>query len=201
METKALKHLKKDKVMAGLIKKHPLPAPSKIKTDPQFLFSEIIETILGQQLSGKAANTIIGRFKDIYGGRHPKVEELLKTKDQKIRDCGTAWSKVSYIKNVALAIKSKELNLKKLSTMSDEEVRETLLKIKGIGNWSAEMILMFTLRRPDIFSPGDMGLQNAMYKHYHVKKGDTKKMEKIAEEWKPYKSLACRYLWRSLDNQ
>jgi len=186
--------------MAGIIKKYPLPAPSKIKTDPQFIFSEIVETILGQQLSGKAASTIIDRFKSLYGGKHPKVEELLKTKDQKIRDCGTAWSKVNYIKNVALAVKSKELNLKKLPTMPDEEVKEVLLKIKGIGNWTAEMMLMFTLRRPDIFSPGDTGLQNAMYKHYKVRKGDTDKMLKIAKQWEPYRSLACRYLWRSLDN-
>ena len=185
--------------MARLIKEYPLPAWPKVKTDSQFLFSEIIETILGQQLSGKAANTIIGRFKDIYGGRHPKVEELLKTKDQKIRDCGTSWSKTSYIKNVAEAVKKKELDLKKMSTMSDEEVKETLLKIKGIGNWSAEMVLMFTLRRPNIFSPGDMGLQNAMYKHYKVKKGDLSKMLKIAKQWEPHRSLACRYLWRSLD--
>ncbi|MCR4260987.1 MAG: DNA-3-methyladenine glycosylase [Candidatus Colwellbacteria bacterium] len=200
METKALRHLRKDKVMAGIIKRYLLPTPSKIKTDQQFLFSEIVETILGQQLSGKAANTIIGRFKDLYGGRHPKVEELLKTKDQKIRDCGTAWSKVSYIKNVALAIKSKELDLKKLPKMSDEDVREVLLKIKGIGNWTVEMMLMFTLHRPNIFSPGDVGLQNAMHKHYGVKRGDTNKMLKIAKQWEPHRSLACRYLWRSLDN-
>ena len=185
--------------MAKLIREYPFPAWPRAKTDPQFLFSEIVETILGQQLSGKAANTIIGRFKDLYGGRHPTIKELLKTKDDKIRGCGTSWSKVSYIKNVALAVKNGKLNLRKLPTMSDDEVRETLLKIKGIGNWSAEMILMFTLRRPNICSPGDMGLQNAMHKHYKVKKGDINKMLKVAKQWEPYQSLACRYLWRSLD--
>ncbi len=200
MDTKALRHLKKDKVMAKLIKEYPLSAWPKVKTDSQYLFSEIVDTILGQQLSGKAANTIIGRFKDLYGGRYPKPEQLLKTKDEKIRDCGTSWSKVSYIKNVARAVKSGGLNLKKISQMSDTEVREELLKIKGIGNWTAEMVLMFTLRRSDIFSPGDMGLQNAIHKHYKVKKGDINKMLKIAKQWEPYRSLACRYLWRSLDN-
>lgn len=187
--------------MAGLIKKHPLPEWSKVKTDSQFLFSEIVETILGQQLSGKAANTIIGRFKNVYGGKHPTPDQLLKTKDAKIRACGTSWSKITYIKNVAKAVKSKELDLKNISKMSDSEVKEMLLKIKGVGPWTAEMILMFTLRRPNIFSPGDMGLQNAMYKHYRVKKGDLGKMEKVAKQWEPYRSLACRYLWRSLDNQ
>lgn len=201
MDTRALRHLKKDKIMAGLIKKHPLPEWSKVKTDSQFLFSEIVETILGQQLSGKAANTIIGRFKNVYGGKHPTPDQLLKTKDAKIRACGTSWSKITYIKNVAKAVKSKELDLKNISKMSDSEVKEMLLKIKGVGPWTAEMILMFTLRRPNIFSPGDMGLQNAMYKHYRVKKGDLGKMEKVAKQWEPYRSLACRYLWRSLDNQ
>ena len=186
--------------MAKLIRKYPLPAWPKVKTDSQYIFSEIVDTILGQQLSGKAANTIIGRFKDLYGGKYPKPEQLLKTKDEKIRGCGTSWSKVSYIKNVARAVKNGELNLKKISQMSDEEVREELLKIKGIGNWTAEMVLMFTLRRPDIFSLGDMGLQNAMHKHYKVKKGDINKMLKIAKQWEPYRSLACRHLWRSLDN-
>ncbi len=188
--------------MARLIKECTLKEwPSKVNSSPQFLFSEIVETILGQQLSGKAANTIIGRFKDLFGGVHPTPEELLKMPDQKIRDCGTSWSKVSYIKNVARAVKSKELDLRKIVKMSDDEVRAELLKIKGVGNWTAEMILMFTLRRPDIFSTGDMGLQNAMYKHYKVKKGDLKKMEKIAAQWAPYRSLACRYLWKSLDSK
>lgn len=185
--------------MAKFIKEYPFPAWPKVKTDPQHLFSEIVETILGQQLSGKAANTIIGRFKDLYGGRHPRVEELLKTQDERIRGCGTSWSKVSYIKNVARAVKGKELDLKKLPIMTDEEVRETLLEIKGVGNWTAEMILMFTLRRLNVFSPGDIGLQNAMHKHYGVKKGDIDKMLKIAKQWEPYRSLACKYLWRSID--
>ncbi|MEX2054276.1 MAG: DNA-3-methyladenine glycosylase [Candidatus Colwellbacteria bacterium] len=201
MDQKAINHLKKDKVMARLIKECTLKDWPKVNHAPQFLFSETIETILGQQLSGKAADTIIGRFKDIYGGKHPTPEQLLKTPNQKIRNCGTSWSKVSYIKNVARAVKGKELDLKKITSLSDDEIRAELLKIKGVGNWTAEMILMFTLRRPDIFSTGDMGLQNAMFKHYKVKKGDLGKMEKIAHSWRPYRSLACRYLWKSLDNR
>ena len=186
--------------MAKLIQEHKLKSWPEINLTPQYIFGEIIETILGQQLSGKAANTIIRRFKDIYGGTLPKPKELLETPDKKIRACGTSWSKVSYIKNVANVVVSKELDLKKLPQLSDEETREELLKIKGVGNWTAEMMLMFTLHRPDIFSTGDAGLQNAMYKLYKVEKGDFKKMEKIAEKWRLYRSLACRYLWRSLDN-
>ncbi|MDZ4231233.1 MAG: DNA-3-methyladenine glycosylase [Patescibacteria group bacterium] len=199
MDQKAIKHLSKDKVMARLIRECSLREWPRVNYAPQFLFSEILETILGQQLSNKAADTIIGRFKGIFGGKHPTPEQLLKVKDQTIRNCGTSWSKVSYVKNVARAVKSKELDLRKIQSLSDEEVKAELLKIKGVGNWTAEMVLMFTLRRPDIFSSGDMGLQNAMHRHYKVRKGDIKKMEKIAEGWKPYRSLACRYLWKSLD--
>ncbi|MBU2101520.1 DNA-3-methyladenine glycosylase [Patescibacteria group bacterium] len=198
---KTEKHLSKDPVMAKLIKKYKLDSWPEINLTPQYIFGEIIETILGQQLSGKAAETIIGRFKDIYGGKLPKPEELLKTPDKRIRACGTSWSKVSYIKNVAKTVASKELDLKKLPQLPDEEVREELLKIKGVGNWTAEMMLMFTLRRPDVFSTGDAGLQNAICKLYKVKRGDFKKMERISLQWKPYRSLACRYLWRSLDNR
>ena len=187
--------------MSRIIADNKLKEWPEQRLTPQYIFGDIVETILGQQLSGKAASTIIGRFKDIYGGRIPKPEELLKTKDQKIRDCGASWSKVAYIKNVAKAVKDKDLNLKEISKLSDDEIRHELLKIKGIGDWTAEMTLMFTLRREDIFSPGDMGIQNAMYKFYKVEKGDTKKMLEIAEQWRPYRSLALRYLWAGLDNR
>lgn len=187
--------------MAKLIKENKLKEWPDTKLTSQYIFGDIVETILGQQLSGKAASTIIGRFKDLYKGKLPKPEELLKTKDQKIRDCGTSWSKVAYIKNVAKAVQEGDLDLKNISKLDDDEVRHELLKIKGIGDWTAEMTLMFTLRREDIFSPGDMGIQNAMYEFYSVKKGDTKKMLKIAEQWSPYRSLALRYLWAGLDNR
>ncbi len=201
MNKSALSHLRKDKVMAKLIKENELEKRRKTNLTSQYIFGEIIKTILGQQLSGKAADTIIERFKDIYGGELPGVDRLLKTKDQEIRNCGTSWSKVSYIKNVASAIVDGKLDLKKLSQMDDEEVGSNLLIIVGIGDWTTEMVLMSTLRREDVFSTGDTGLQNAMYKHYGVKKGDSKRMLKIAENWRPYRSLACRYLWKSLDNR
>lgn len=200
-ETAAIKHLKKDKVMAAIIRNHKLKPWPKVKLTPQYIFEDIVETILGQQLSGKAADTIIGRFKELFGGKLPRPKELLKTSDKKIRSCGTSWSKAAYVKNVARAVEKGELKLNKLAELSDEEVRRELLAIKGVGDWTAEMVMMFSLRRPDIFSTGDMGLQNAMHKFYRVKKGDTKKMLEVAEQWRPYRSLAARYLWKGLDSQ
>ena len=195
----ALKHLQKDPVIKKLIPVCELKKWPEVNFSPQFIFSEIVENILGQQLSGKAANTIIGRFKDLFGGKIPNPEELLKTPDEKIRVVGTSWAKAKYVKNVAQAVIEKKLNLKNFQNLSDEEIMKELVAIKGIGPWTAEMLLMFTFRREDIFSIGDMGIQNAMFKHYGVKKGDFKKMIKIAEKWRPYRTTACRILWRSLD--
>lgn len=169
--------------------------------EPNFkdLFPDLVETILGQQLSGKAANTIISRFKNLFGGRFPGPKKLLSTPDEKIRGCGTSWAKVKYIKNIAQAVIDGSLNLKKLPEMTDAEVRKELIKIKGIGSWTVEMTLMFSLRRPDVFSPGDVGLQNAIAKHYKIDRRDLKKIIKLSEGWRPYRTLASRFLWKSLD--
>jgi DNA-3-methyladenine glycosylase II len=194
----ALAHLKKDPIMAELIKKVKLtnwPAPNFDN-----LFSDLIETVIGQQLSGKAANTIVGRFKDLFSGKFPSPQELLHMSDEKIRACGTSWAKISYVKNIAKAVVDKSLDLKDLPQMTDDEVRKELIKIKGVGNWTIEMTLMFSLRRPDIFSPGDVGLQNAINKHYKIKRGDFKKILKLSEKWQPYRTLASLYLWKSLES-
>lgn len=192
-------HLQKDPVMKRLIKEVKLKAWPEADFSSQFIFSEIIENILGQQLSGKAADTIVGRFKKLFRDKMPTPEELLKTPDQKIRDVGSSWAKAKYVKNVAQAVVDKKLDLENFQALSDEEIKNELVAIKGIGPWTAEMLLMFTFRREDIFSTGDMGIQNAMLKHYGIKKGDFKNMLKIAENWRPHRTTACRILWRSID--
>ncbi len=192
-------YLKKDPIIKKLFESYELKDWPDMDLSPQYIFGEIVENILGQQLSGKAANTIIGRFKDLFGGKIPTPEKLLETPDEKIRAVGTSWAKAKYVKNVAQAVVDKKLDLENFQNLSDEEIMKELVAIKGIGPWTAEMLLMFTFRREDIFSTGDMGIQNAMFKHYGVKKGDLKKMLKIAENWRPYRSTACRILWRSLD--
>ena len=188
----------KDPVLNKLVKKYG--APEDLKDRSEFLYEELVESIIGQQLSGKAADTIFKRFLALYkNSEFPKPEVLLKTDVEKLRSAGMSYSKASYIKNIAQAFKDKQLNVKKLEKMSDEEIKKELTKIKGIGNWTAEMTLIFTLQREDVFSLGDAGLRRAIKNLYKIDK--EKDILKLAEKWKPKRSYACWYLWRSLENQ
>lgn len=197
-DTKGLEHLKKDRIMLSIIKSCTIKeCPNSVS-----FFQDVVETILGQQLSGKAADTIINRFKAKFKpGKFPTAKQILALPEEQIRECGTSWAKVKYIKNFSEAYLSGALKEENLREMEDQQVILELTKVKGIGKWTAEMILIFTLRRPDIFSTGDQGLKNAMVKHYGVKIADLKKMEEIAAKWSPHRSLASRYLWESLNNR
>lgn len=185
-----------DPVMAKIIKENTLDPIS-----PSLgLFRDIVETILGQQLSGKAANTIIKRFVALFPEQDfPTPDEVLKMPDEKIREAGTSWAKIKYIKNFCQAIVSGELVLEEIIKLSDEEIIVQLTKIKGIGRWTAEMVLIFSLSRPDVFSLGDLGLRSAIAKHYKVDRGDLKRILSISQKWSPHRTTASRYLWRSLD--
>ncbi len=191
----AIAHLKKDKVLAKIIAKHAAPVWAK----PGDLFSDIVENIIGQQLSGKAANTIIGRFKKVVSVVVPK--KILAISDQQLRDCGMSWAKVKYVKELSRMVQNKELDLEKIKTLPDEEVIVELTKVKGIGRWTAEMVLIFYLQRPDVFSLGDLGLRTALASLYKISRDDLKKIAKISATWSPHRSLASRYLWISLDNE
>lgn len=170
-------------------------------------FRTLVESIVSQQLSVKASDTIFARFLKLFAketGRKnfPTPEEVLKMSDAKLRSVGLSGSKVTYIKDLAKKVRTKEVALRKLSKMSDEEVIEHLVKVKGIGRWTGEMFLMFSLQRPDVFSHGDLGLRNALQKLYGKKKALTQKqIEKIVQKWSPHRTLASRYLWKSLDNE
>lgn len=162
-------------------------------------FTCICREIIGQQLSGAVADTIYNRFLKLFS-RTVTPENVLSLSDEKIRKIGTSWSKVAYLKDLAQKIRSGELNLKTIATRSDDEVIRELSKVKGIGPWTAEMFLMFTLGREDVFSYGDLGLRRAMQKLYKFKKEPTiKQMEKIVIKWKPYRTYAARILWQSLE--
>ena len=188
----------KDPILNKLVKKYG--APDGIKDRSEFLYEELVESIIGQQLSGKAADTIFKRFLALYNSStFPRPEELLKTDTEKLRGAGMSYSKASYIKNIAQAFINKDLDIKALIKMSDEDVKKELTKIKGVGNWTAEMILIFTLKREDVFSLGDTGLRRAIKNLYNIDK--EKDILKLAETWKPKRSYACWYLWRSLDNR
>ncbi len=185
----------KDPILKKLVKKYPAPAFAD-KSDQ--LFYELIESIISQQLSIKASDTIFGRFKQLFEKKFPTPKQVLAMEDEKLRACGISFAKISYIKSVANAFVSDLIDIEKIRSQSDEEVIKELTQIKGIGQWTAEMILIFTLNRPDVFSVGDLGIRNAITKLYGIT--DKKEMLVLSEKWKPYRSTACWYLWRSLEN-
>jgi DNA-3-methyladenine glycosylase II len=182
-------------------------------------FHSLAEAIVYQQLNGKAAETIFKRFAALAG--EPLMPEgILKLSDEQMRGAGLSKQKSAYLKDLAARTASGELDFARLPEMPDEEVIEHLTRVKGIGVWTAQMFLMFSLRRENVLPTGDFGVRMAMYKHYldvqrakivkksaGGKKGRKRKiklptpeqMEKIAKCWEPYRSVACWYLWKSLD--
>ena len=159
-------------------------------------FADLVESVISQQLSEKAAATIFERFLNLFPRRKITPKKILSLSDKTIRDVGTSWSKVSYIKNIAKA----RVDFRALERMPNEEVIVELIKIKGVGRWTAEMFLMFSLGREDVFSFGDLGLRRAIQKLYKLKKEPTQKqLKRISNRWKPYRTWAARVLWRSLD--
>ncbi|MBI4157252.1 DNA-3-methyladenine glycosylase 2 family protein, partial [Candidatus Woesebacteria bacterium] len=161
MWNEAEKYLSKDKRLKILIKKY---GPCTIKPlKKSEYFSDLVDAICSQQLSGKAAKTIFGRVSVGVGGKITP-EAILKTKDEKLRSFGLSWAKVSYVKDLAKHVLAKELKLNRLSTLSDEEVVAQLIAVKGIGRWTAEMFLMFSLARADIFPIDDLGIKKGSEK-------------------------------------
>ena len=150
---------------------------------------------------GDQTDTIFSRFKILFPKKKITPLSILKLDDQNLRNTGISYSKIKYIKDLSSKVQNREINLGGMVRLSDEEVILELIKVKGIGKWTAEMFLMFTLNRPDVFSHGDLGLNNAIKKIYKLKNHNTKKVEKIVSKWSPYKSTAARILWHSLDNR
>lgn len=186
--------------MAGLAKKHKIGG-SRRPTENRFEYLAL--TILYQQLATKVADVISKRFRALYKTKtFPKPAHILKTPDDKIRAVGISWAKVTYIKDLAHKVHYREVKLDHLHYLSDEEVIEELIKVKGIGRWTAEMFLMSALARPDIFSFADLGLQTAIKKAYGFKKLPSKRtMLRLSKHWSPYRTTAARLLWASLNNE
>nr|MBI5455782.1 DNA-3-methyladenine glycosylase 2 family protein [Candidatus Levybacteria bacterium] len=185
----------KDPILNKLHKKY---GPHEFEDRSEKLYEELVESIIGQQLSNKAADTIYKRFLALFNNKFPTPEKLIKTDVEKLRSAGMSYSKAQYIKNIAHAFKNGELDVRELKKMSDEDIKKELIKIKGVGDWTAEMTLIFTLKREDVFSLGDAGLKRAIKNLYKIE--DEKKILQLAETWKPKRSFACWYLWRSLEN-
>jgi DNA-3-methyladenine glycosylase II len=193
---KAINHLKKsDPVMRGIIER--VGACRMEYGEPTF--HSLAEAIVYQQLNGKAAVTIFKRFTDA-AGEPVTPQGVLNLTKQQLRAVGLSKQKSSYLRDLAAKTESGLLNFEKLQGMEEADVIEHLTQVKGVGVWTAHMFLMFTMRRPDVLPTGDYGIQVAIKKYYRKRKlPKPKDMEKIAKAWSPYRSIACWYLWRSLD--
>ncbi len=193
---RAITHLKNaDPVMAGLIER---VGPFRMNYD-QPTFEALAQSIVYQQLNGKAAATIWQRLEEAAGGK-VTPEAMLKLTPQRMRKCGLSRQKLSYIRDLAAKTRSGEVDFASLPLQSDEEVIAHLTRVKGIGVWSAQMFLMFALKRPDVLPTTDYGILSAVRKAYGIKKlPKARTVTRLAEKWKPYRSVACWYLWRSLD--
>jgi DNA-3-methyladenine glycosylase II len=202
---RAIEHLRAgDPVMAGIIDRvGPLDASRAGRPHLSDHYGALVRAITGQQLSVKAAASIYARLTTRFGGRPPTPEAILADDPEELRAAaGLSRAKVSYLRSLAEHALSGELELDRMGELTDEEVTAELVAVKGIGIWTAHMFLMFHLRRPDVLPVGDLGIRKAIELAYGLDAlPEAGVMEGIAEPWRPQRTLACRYLWRSLENE
>ncbi len=190
-------HLSKNKIIAPLIKKY---GPCKIAPRPKKLyFEDLVDAITGQQLSGKAAATIYGRVKDKCGGK-VIPEKLLKLSVEELRSCGLSYAKCSYVHDLATRVKDGGLEVNKLDKLPNEKISEELTAVKGIGQWTADMFLMFTLGKEDVFPSLDLGIKNGV-KKLTGKDLKPKELTLFGEQFMPFRTVAAWYIWAALDNR
>lgn len=200
MNKKILNHFKKNDptIYSIAIKIGELETIKKDK--PENYFYRLCREIICQQLSDKAGESIFNRFKKLFSKELVKASNIISIPHERLRSSGMSHAKARYVRNLAEAIINGNLPILNLDSMTDEEILETLTKVKGIGPWTAQMFLMFTLGRENIFSHGDLGLKKGMMKIYKLKTEPTKnQIEKIISKWSPYKTYASRILWASLE--
>jgi DNA-3-methyladenine glycosylase II len=197
--------LAKDPVMAGLIDDFggPLPLEQDSRGRPADVYGALLRSITGQQLSVKAARAIYGRLTERFGGRAPTPREILDDDPEALRAAaGLSHAKVRSLRSLSEHVLGGELELDSLDRLDDAEAIRELVAVKGIGEWTAHMFLMFTLHRQDILATGDMGIRNAVMRAYGLDAPpDAAALTELAEPWRPYRTRACLYLWRSLDNE
>jgi DNA-3-methyladenine glycosylase II len=192
--------LGRDPVLAALIRQHgPCGLAAAQRTDH---FTALVRAITNQQLSTKAAATIYTRLAALMPGDVPVPDAVSALTDTELRQVGYSRQKIGYLRDLCRRVQDGTLDLAEIEALPDEEVIARLTQVKGIGRWSAEMFLMFRLHRPDILPLGDLGIVNAIRRQYRLRKAPTpERMRKIGRAWEPYRSVACWYLWRSLDNE
>lgn len=163
-------------------------------------FASLCREIIGQQLSGRVADVLFERLEKLFPRRKVTPKGVVGLSEEILRSTGMSWSKTRFIRDLAQKVLAKLVKLDQLAKLPDAEVIRELIRVKGIGPWTAEMFLMFTLGREDVFSYGDLGLKKAIRKLYGFKKDPTvKQMERIVNKWKPYRTWAARILWKSLE--
>ncbi len=166
---------------------------------PNDAYGALLRAIVGQQLSTKAARTIYLRVIDLFDGRTPSPEQLLEAREEDLRAAGLSGRKTEYIRDLAAHVLSGELELDRLEQLGDEEVIEEIVAVRGLGQWTAEMFLLFHLERPDVLSGGDLGIRKAIQIAYELEEmPPPKQVIEIGEPWRPHRSLASLYLWESL---
>ncbi len=168
------------------------------------VYAELISSIISQQLSTKAAATIHGRFLKLFRSGYPKPNLLLKKTNEQLRSVGLSYQKSGYVKNVAQFAIEENLLEKDWSKLSDDAIIDYLTQIKGVGKWTVQMILMFGLKRPDVFPVDDLGIQQGIVQLYNIKETGKElkpKLIQISEKWSPYRTTACRYIWKWKDSQ
>lgn len=198
---RATRHLRKHKKLspymgsgAAILKEFAGRRPG----DP---FQSLLRSIMYQQLSGKAVATILSRLLANFSGRYPTPRQMLALPASRFRKAGVSARKTRYLKDLAKRFIDGTITPKHFPTMTDEEIREHLLVVKGIGRWTADMFLMFTLYRPDVLPTGDLGIQKGFQKLFSLRKmPSAAHMERLAREWAPYRTVASWYLWRVVDD-
>jgi DNA-3-methyladenine glycosylase II len=164
-------------------------------------YDALTRSIVYQQLSGKAASTILSRFQALYPDSSPTPEAVLETTDERLRSAGLSRQKIGYLRDLSSKVADDSLPLHEIHTMTDDDVIDHLVQVKGIGRWTAQMFLMFRLGRPDVLPELDLGIQNAIRRAYRLRKRPTpKQVRKVGAKWSPHSTVACWYLWRSLEN-
>ncbi len=196
----SLKYLKKDVHLGAFVIKHG-PIEHR-RRHSEHAFQSLAEAIVYQQLSGKAATTILKRFIALWPKKKfPTPDDVLKTRVQKLRAAGLSGQKAHYLKDLAAKFKDGTISPKLFPRMTDEEVIEHVVAVKGIGEWTAHMFLMFTLHRPDVLPVGDLGIQKGFQKLFKLRKlPSPSHMKKLAKNWTGHRTLACMYLWRYVDS-
>jgi DNA-3-methyladenine glycosylase II len=191
-------------VLAGVIDATgPLPDGREGRPEREDHYGALVRSIVGQQLSVPAARAIYGRLTTRFGERTPTPFEILAEDPEELRGAaGLSRAKVSFLRSLAEHVISGELELERLQDLPDEEVIAELVAVKGLGRWTAQMFLMFHLERPDVLPVGDLGIRRAIERAYALDAlPEAAAIEQIGEPWRPHRTLACRYLWRSLHNE